>query len=182
MTSRAVHAVGQRAVEHDLRGGPDEVPRLALAEDVEHLRRTHAAGEAVHRARRAGVRVGVDQDLAGQRVALGRDEHVGDAVLADREVVLDAELLDELAHALGVVRGLHRRRRHDVVVEQDQLVGVRDLQHVGPRVVELHGDVDVDHHDVARHDVLLAGVVGEDLLDRVHTHRDAPSLRSITSG
>ena len=65
-----VHPLGQRTFEDHLRGGADEVPGLALAEDVEHLRRAHAAREAVHRARRARVRVGVDEDLAGQRVAL----------------------------------------------------------------------------------------------------------------
>ena len=43
------------------------------------------------------MRIGVDEDLAGKRVALGRDEHVGDAVAADWEVVLDAEALDEIA-------------------------------------------------------------------------------------
>ena len=95
------------------------------------------------------MRVGVDEDLAGQGVALLGDDHVRDAVLPDREVVLDVEALDELAHALGVVRGLHGRRRHHVVVQQHELVGVRDAQHVGPAEVELHGDVDVDHHDVA---------------------------------
>ena len=118
----------------------------------------------------------------GQRVALGRDDHVRDAVLADGEVVLDAEPLDELAHALGVVRGLHRRRRHDVVVEQHQLVGVGDTQDVGPGVVELHGHVDVDHHDVAGRDLLLLGVIRQDLLDRVHAHRFAPSKWSVTGG
>ncbi len=163
-----VDPLGQRSLQHHLGGGADQVPGLALAEDVEHLRWAHAPGEAVHGTRRAGVGVGVDQDLAGQGVALLGDEDVGDAVLADREVVLDAEALDELTHLLGVVGRLHRRRRHDVVVEQHELVGVGDLEDVGPGVVELHGDVDVDHDDVARpHDVLL-GVAGEDLLDRVH--------------
>ena len=103
-------------------------------------------------------------------------------MLADREVVLDAEPLDELPHALGVVRRLDGRCRHDVVVEQHELVGVGDLQDVGPGVIELHGDVDVDHDDVAgSHDVLV-GVVGQDLLDRVHAHGSASSSGRVTSG
>ena len=70
--------------------------------------------------------VGVDQDLPRKGVALLGDDDVGDAVLADREVVLDVEAIDELTQPLGVVRGLHRRRRHHVVVEQHELVGVGD--------------------------------------------------------
>ena len=126
--------------------------------------------------------VGVDQDLAGKGVALGRDQHVGDPVLPDWEIVLDAELLDELAHALGVVRRLHRGRRHDMVVEQDELVRLGDLQYVGPGVVELHGDVDVDHHNFAGHDHILIGVSGEDLLNRVHAHGRLSVILGLNNG
>ena len=52
-------------------------------------------------------------------------------MLADREVVLDAEPLRELPHALRVVRGLHRRRGDHVIVEEHDPVGVRDPQDVG---------------------------------------------------
>ena len=114
--------------------------------------------------------VGVDEDLSRKGVALFRDDNVRDAVLADWEVVRDFEAIDELSQALGVVRGLHGRRRHYVVVDQHELLGVGDARHVGPCVVELHRDIDVDHHDVAGYDHILLGVVGQDLLDRVHAH------------
>jgi hypothetical protein len=54
-------------------------------------------GEAVER-RRARVGVGVDRIWPGN-VALLSDEHVGMPQLADREVVLDAEPLDNSACA-----------------------------------------------------------------------------------
>ena len=60
--------------------------------------------------------VGIDQDLAGQGEPVLGHEHVGDAVLPHGEVVLDAEAVDELAQALGVVCSLDGRRRHHVVV------------------------------------------------------------------
>ena len=91
-------------------------------------------------------------------------------MLADREVVRDVEAIDELTQPLGVVRGLHGRRRHHVVVDQHELLGVGDARDIGPRVVELHGDINVDHHDVAGHNHVLLGVLGQDLLDRVHAH------------
>ena len=120
--------------------------------------------------------VGVDEDLPRQGVALLGDEHVRDPVLAHGEVVRDVEARHELAQALGVVRRLDRGRRDHVVVQQDELFGVRDAENIRTRAVELHSDVDVDHYDVPRLDLLLIGVVREDLLDRVHAHRKDSSL------
>jgi hypothetical protein len=68
------------------------------------------------------------------------------------------------------VRGLHRRRGHDVIVHQHDLVGVVDAQDVGRHEVEVHRGVDLDHHDVSGPHGLLLRVVGKDLLDRVHAH------------
>ena len=126
--------------------------------------------------------VGVGQDLTGQREPVLGHEHVGDAVLADRKVILDAETIDKVPQALGVVGRLHGRRRHDVVVHENEFLGVGDLQDVGSSVVELNRDVDIDHHDVAGAYHGLFGMPGQDLLYRVHGHRISLFVGWVTSG
>ena len=63
---------------------------------------------------------------------------------------------------------------HLVVEAEEDLVGVVDLEDVGAHGVEADAEVDIDRHHVARLHVLSLGVTGEDLLDRVHSHGDAP--------
>ena len=65
------------------------------------------------------MRVRIDEYLARERVTLGRDQHVGDAVLADREVILDAEALEQLQLELSFEIGqgaADRRLRHGQVL------------------------------------------------------------------
>ena len=106
------HARAQPAGEVVADRLADAEPGLAGGDGVQHVGPADAARRAVERAGAAGVRVGVHQHRAGQRVGLVGDHRVADALVgADIVQPLDAELLGERAPGLHAFRRLRGRRR-----------------------------------------------------------------------
>ena len=111
----------------------DAEPGLAGGDRVQHVRAADAARRAIERTGAAGVRVGIHQHSAGQRVSLVGDDRVADALIgADIVQALDAELTRECAAGLHA-RGCLGRRCWDEMVEDNHHLGrIGDLQHLAP--------------------------------------------------
>jgi len=161
-----------------LDGLRDLEPEPAGGEDRRGLGGSDSGGQRVDRSVRAGVRVGSDYEPAGSREALLDHQLVAYAAPADLEIVRYLVLLRELAHLLGLGRGVYVLGRDVVVRDEDHPVLV---QPVGPELLVLpEGDGArdvVDHHVVhIGYDYLpgagvRAGFPGEDLLrDRLACH------------
>ena len=128
------------------------------------------------------MRVTAHQHRARQGVGAVGDHRMADALFgSDIMESLDAKAPDKLS-AIGVRLGRSPvRRRNHVVKDDSDLFGVVHLQNVAPlggeeAHVEHHRDIDIDDHEIARLDAVLAAVAGEDLLDDRHPgHGWAPS-------
>ena len=76
--------------------------------------------------RRAGVGIGAGQNFSGASQAVIGDHWMTDAVLADVEEPLDAEVRRELARVWAALSVPDRRGRHSVVHHDGDFVGIVD--------------------------------------------------------
>src|SRR5579885_2655792 len=117
-------------IEPDCRD--DLIPRLARAHDLQHLQRSHPAGNAVECPGSAGVRIGAGQNLSGQCQSVFKNHLMTDPVAADVEEFLDPETPRELACNPLASRVTDGRRRNRVVEDDRDLARVGDpLRHLG---------------------------------------------------
>ena len=116
------------------------------------------------------MRVRIRKYLPRQRQSLLRHQHMRNPVLAHRVVVLNPELLHKFPHRLGHVRRVHRRGRHLMIMQQDQLVGIEYPLNISTHCIEKHRDIDIHHHDVTRPDIFLGRMVSQNLLYGCHPH------------
>ena len=170
------HAGAERAGEIIADRLADAEPRLAGGDRVQHVRAADAARRAVEGAGAAGVRIGIHQHSAGQRVGLIGDDRVADALIGpDIVQALDAELTRERAAGLHA-RGCLRRRRGDEMIEDNHHLGwICDLQHLAPAFrqegeIDQTRGLDIDDGDVAWRNFRRAAGPCEDLFGNCHAH------------
>ena len=165
-------------------------PQLAKREHAGEIGGADAGREVVERAVRAAVRVGADDELAGQHEAVLRQHRVADSALADLEVPLDAHVVRELARepaeggAGRVLGGL------EVILGHRDALGVPDLlrPHLlahdpargRDRQVVAHREIDLGQDEVARADALAPRPAGQDLLGHRHAHQSLNLLATAS--
>ena len=126
------------------------------------------------------MRVGADDQLAGQNQAVFRQHGVADAALPHLEVPLDAHVVRELAGqaAEGGARGVLRRL--EVVLRDGDAVWIPDLIRAHllahdpargrDRQVVAHREIDFGQDEVTGDHALAPGAPSQDLLRHRHRH------------
>ena len=151
-----------------------------------HIRRTDASGKRADRAVGAGMAVRADDDLARRDNALFRQERMLDAHAPDLIVMDNVLCAGKLAHLLGERRRLDILVRHEVIRNQRNLFGIKNLRcahtielvdrHRSGDVVAQH-KVQLAHEQFSRTAAVNTGCPCEDFLRHGHAHRSNSSLK-----
>ena len=171
------HARAQPAGEVVADRLADAEPGLAGGDGIQHVGSADAARRAVECAGAAGVRVGIHQHGAGQRVGLVGDHRVADALVgADIVQPLDAELLWRMRARSACIpppaRSAPGTRWSNTITTFE---GSATFSTSAPafrqeREIDQAGGLDIDHGDVAGRHVRRAAGARQDLFGDRHAH------------
>ena len=160
-------------------------PQLARGPGGCQIGGADAGGKRVDAAVGATVGVGAKHQIAGNDVALVRQQGVLDAALARLEVMLDVVLAREIparfghgsgGDVLGWYEVAHDDEDFVRVGELGDVVGVEDADRQGSRDIIAHDHVGPADDHVAGGDAGLAGRPREDVFTASHAHGVVPRL------